>query len=171
MIYEKCREILLRECELVQHAASIQEKIRNAVMEREWADFEEYINTMNHIENSLAGMEDEREQLFSAFESLVRKNNPGSNVDGDAKSRFYSLASLLPEEQRNDLTSIFRSLKIEAIRLRIANETFKHYVAGLRTTLKEIFDIAFPERGGMMYTQRGTHLSNDMRSMVLNQSF
>ena len=169
MMYEKCRDILLRECELVQCAAGVQEKIRLAVMDREWADFESHIKDMNEIENQLAALDDEREQLFSAFEALVLKNK--FSRANDAKGRFYAMASLLPENQRNELTSIYRGLKIEAMKLRIANEALTTYLAGIKSTLKDFFDIVFPERAGKMYTPQGIHLSQDMRSMVVSRSF
>jgi len=169
MIYEKCRNILLEECELIQEAFAIQEKLKFAVIEREWTDFERHIDDMNNIENRLASLEDERHQLFSAFEALTRSNI--INNRADAKGRFYSMVSLLPENQRNDLTSIYRSLKLDTLKLRMANEAFMGYLAGIKSTLKEFFECAFPDRAGKMYTRDGTHLSHDMRSMVLNRSF
>ena len=166
MIYEKCREILLRECELVQEAAAVQEKFRTAVINREWAGFEGHINAMNVIEDKLAGLEDERERLFDAFETLVRQD-----ASSDAKSRFYAMASILPESQRNDLTAIYRSLKMESLKLRMENEALMNYLAGIKATLTDFFALAFPDRAGKIYTREGTHLSHDMRSMVLNRSF
>ena len=169
MIYEKCRDILLRECELVHEASAIQEKLKLAVIEREWTDFESHISAMNNIENKLASLEDEREQLFLAFETLMRHNVINDRMD--AKGRFYAMVCLLPENQRNDLTSIYRSLKLDTLRLRMANEAFMIYLAGIKSTLKDFFECAFPERAGKIYTRDGTHLSHDMRSMVLNRSF
>ena len=169
MFYEKCREILLSECEIIQNAAITQEKLRVAIMNREWADFESHSNDMNAIEIKMAAFEREREQLFTAFEALTRQNTyTGMN---DAKGRFYAMASFLPEEQRNDLTAIYRSLKMETLKLRLANEALMTYMAGIKATLSEFFSLAFPERAGKLYTPRGTHFSHDMRSMVLNQSF
>jgi len=169
MIYEKCRDILLRECEHVQEASAIQEKLRLAVAQREWTDFESHIHAMNGIENKLASLEDERQQLFSAFEALTQPNVFKREMD--AKSRFYAMVSLLPESQRNDLTSIYRNLKIDTLKLRMANEAFMAYIAGVKSTLKEFFESAFPDRAVNVYTREGTHLSHDMRSMVLNRSF
>ena len=169
MFYEKCRDILLRESELIQNAALTQEKLRIAVMNREWADFESHSSDMNAIEVKMTAIEGEREQLFTAFEALTRQNTyTGMN---DAKGRFYAMASFLPEEQRNDLTAIYRSLKMETLKLRLANEALMTYMAGIKSTLSEFFSLAFPERAGKLYTPRGTHFSHDMRSMVLNQSF
>jgi hypothetical protein len=169
MIYEKCKDILLRERELVQNAALEQEKMRVAVFNREWEGFEENVNALTVIERQLAEMEDEREQLFCAFEALLQHNN--SFYDKDGKGRFYAMVALLPENQRNELTSIYRSLKMDTLSLRIANEALRTYLGGIKNTIREFFDKAFPQRAGKMYTPQGKHLSQDMRSMVLNQSF
>ena len=169
MIYEKCRDILIRECALVQEAAVIQEKLRLAVINREWADFQSRVTSMNAVENKLASLDEERERLFTVFGALVQREN--FSAAKDAKGRFYEMVSLLPEKQRNDLTSVYRSLKLEALKLRIANDALMTYLAGVKSSLKEFFDAVFPERGGKMYASDGNHLSHDMRSIVLNKSF
>ena len=61
MIYEKCRDILLQEFELVQIAVAVQEKIRLAVTERQWTVFEDNLSAMNGIESKLENLEIERE--------------------------------------------------------------------------------------------------------------
>jgi hypothetical protein len=169
MIYEKCRDILMQECELIQNAAALQEKIRLAVTEREWTVFEDNLSAMNAIESKIETLETEREQLFTVFETLIHQKSFSDNLD--AKGRFYALVCMLPENQRNDLTSIYRSLKLESIKLRMANEALMSYLAGIKTTLKDFFDLAFPERAGKIYTNRGTHSLNDMSSIVLNRRF
>ncbi|MCL2801438.1 MAG: hypothetical protein FWD28_06750 [Treponema sp.] len=169
MIYEKCRDILLKEFELIQNAVFVQEKIRLAVTDREWALFEDNLSAMNAIENKLETLEVEREQLFTVFKTLVHQQGFSDNLD--SKGRFYALVSLLPETQRNDLTSIYRSLKLEAIKLKMANNALLTYLNGIKSTLRDFFDLAFIERGGKMYTKDGTHFSHDMSSMVLNRSF
>jgi len=169
MIYEKCRDILLQECELIQNAIIEQEKIRQAVTEREWTVFEDHLGAMNSIESKIEKLEKERELLFTVFKALVHQKSFSENLD--AKGQFYSLVMLLPENQRNELTAIYRSLKLEAIKLRMANESLFSYLSGIKSTLKEFFDLAFPERGGQMYTKEGMHFSNDMQSIFLNRSF
>ncbi|MCL2765715.1 MAG: hypothetical protein FWD40_10635 [Treponema sp.] len=169
MIYEKCRDILLQEFELVQNAVAVQEKIRLAVTEREWTVFESNLCAMNAIESKLEDLENERENIFTVARTLAREQSFSENLD--AKGRFYSLVTMLPANQRNDLTSIYRSLKLEAIKLKMANEALLSYINGIKSTLKDFFDLAFIERGGKMYTKNGTHFSHDMSSMVLNRSF
>jgi len=169
MIYEKCRDILLQELELIQNAINVQDKIRFAVTEREWTTFENSLNIMNALESKLEALEIEREQLFSVFKTLDHQQSFSDNLD--EKGRFYALVSYLPKDQRDELTLIYRSLKLEALKLRLANDTLLSYINGIKTTLRDFFDLAFVERGGKMYTKDGSHFAHDMRSMVLNQSF
>jgi len=169
MIYEKCRDILLKECELIQNAALVQDKIRQAVSNKEWAVFEDNMNVMNSIESKMEGLEFEREQLFTVFETLLHQK--GFSETLDAKGRFYKLVALLPESERNDLTSIYRSLKLEALKLKIANDALFAYLGEIKSTLNDFFSLAFPERCGKMYTKSGSHYSNELSSMVLNRSF
>jgi hypothetical protein len=169
MIYEKCRDILLRECELVQNAVDIQKKIRDAVYDKDWVVFEDNLSAMNSIESKLETLEIEREKLFSVFETIIHQKSFAETLD--AKGRFYKLVSVLPENQRSELSSIYLSLKQEALKLRMENETLLVYLSGIKDTLKDFFDLAFPERSGKVYTNQGTHISQDMRSMVLNTRF
>jgi hypothetical protein len=169
MIYEKCRDILLQECELIQIAVNEQVKIRQAVSKREWSVFEDHLGVINSIESKIESLETEREQLFGVFKTLVHQQSFSENLD--AKGQFYALVSLLPENQRNELTSIYRSLKQESVKLRMENEMLFAYLSGIKSTLKDFFDLAFPEHGGKMYTREGMHFSNDMHSMFLNRSF
>jgi len=169
MIYEKCRDILFQEFELIQSAVVLQEKIRKAITEKQWTAFEENLNTMNATEIKLENLEKEREELFFVFKTIARQQGFSENLDDNG--RFLALVEFLPESQREDLTSIYRSLKVESVKLKMANETLLSHINIIKSTLRDFIDLAFVERGGKMYTKNGTHHSHDMRSMVLNQSF
>jgi len=169
MIYEKCKDILLKECELIQTAGFIQEKIRQAVTNKEWAVFEDHLSSMNSIESKMETLETEREQLFTVFKTIVHEKSFSENLD--AKGRFYTMVAILPENQRNDLTSIYRSLKLEALKLRIANDALFAYISEIKSTLNDFFALAFPQKCGKIYTKEGNHFSAELNSIVLNRSF
>ena len=159
MVFERCREILLNESELVQRVAGLQHDIREAVTSRNWTDFEGHFNALDRIKGELAALEGERAQLFA-----------GISMES-ADSSFYTFTAALPAEQRAELTAIYRSLKIETLRVRIAGDALMSYIAEVRAALAGFFEIAFPGRGGKTYTPHGMRISHDMRSMILNQTF
>lgn len=160
MVFKKCREILLKESELVQMIAGLQNLIREAVLNRAWTDFEGHFSELNRLGNQFAALENEREQLFTGIRA----------EKGDA-ARFYALVMRFPPEQRSELSAIYRSLKLETLRVRMAGESLMGYIAEARSAMAGFFKIAFPDRGGNMYTPHGVPVSHDMRSMVLNRTF
>jgi hypothetical protein len=166
MSFSTCKILLLKECELVQKAAALQDLIHIAVKNREWTDFEGHFTAMNAIEEELAVLEQKREGLFAELGAGQTAQSPDP---GDGKGRFYAFAARLPVPERNELTAIYRGLKLESLKLRMANESLMSYLAEARATLAGFFEMAFPDRGGRIYTMRGTPISHDMRSMVLNR--
>jgi hypothetical protein len=153
MVFEQCRDILTKESELVQQIAGLQNGIREAVLNRNWTDFESHFTALSGIKAELNALESKRERLFSD------------------SARFYSLAAQLPPDQRAVLTAIYRGLKIETLRVQMAGESLMEYIIEARATIAGFFAIAFPDRGGKLYTPHGVPVSHDMRSVVLNRAF
>jgi len=160
MDFEKCRDILLRETALVRSTLGLQELIREAVTNRNWTDFESHFDALGEIKGEFAMLESEREGLFT-----------GWHADYGTLSGFYTCISQLPADQRNELSEIYRNLKLETMRVQFSGETIMAYIAGARATMAGFFEVAFPDRGGKIYTPHGKPVSHDMRSMVLNQRF
>jgi hypothetical protein len=160
MVFEKCREILLKECELVRRISSLQNLVYEAVLNRDWSGFEANFSRLSEIGEEFTELEYQRERVFAGI-------LPESNVS----VRFYSLTAGLPPEQRGELTEIYRNLKLETLKVKIAGETIMSFIAGARATVAGFFEIAFPDRRGKIYTPYGMPVSHDMRSMVLNRSF
>ena len=160
MVFEKCKAILLKECELVRRISRLQDLVYEAVINRDWNGFEANFSRLGEIGGEFAKLEHERERLFA-----------GILPETDASARFYSITAGLPTEQRGELTEIYRNLKLETLKVRIMGETIVNCIAGARATVAGFFEIAFPDRKGKIYTPYGTPVSHDMRSMVLNRSF
>ena len=160
MEFEQCRDILLKESELVQRIAGLQDLVWEAVINRDWTDFEGHFSALSDMGVEFAVLEAERERVFD--ENHCETGDP---------SPFYAFAAHLPAEQRNELTNIYRSLKLEVLRVQMSGETFMGYISGARATLAGFFEAAFPDRGGKIYTPHGIPISHDMRSMVLNRCF
>ena len=179
MEFEKCRDILLHEISLIQQIACLQEQIKEAVISRNWIDFDNHFSVLAEIGDELTALESGREALFASGQiargQTARRragNAPSSENDvNDKKGRFYIFAARFPSEQRNELTAIYRSLKLETLRVQTAGEAIMSFITGARTALAGFFEIAFPDRGGKIYTPRGKPMTHDMRSMVLNRAF
>jgi len=159
MVFEECRDILLKEKELVRHITGLQNGIHKAVKDRSWADLEDNFAALGKIKAEIGALERERERIFSGITGKT------------GEFSFYAFAARLPAEQRAELTDIYRSLKFETLRVRMSGEALMTYITEVRVVLAGFFEVAFPDRGGKIYTPYGRSVSHDMRSMVLNRSF
>ena len=160
MEFERCRDILLEETGLVHRIQELQNLIREAVINRDWTDFEGHFSALGEIQGEFTLLESEREQIFAGLQA----------GEGELNS-FYALVSQIPADKRNELTEIFRNLKLETLRVQITGEAIMGFISGARATMAGFFEIAFPDRKGKIYTPHGKPVSHDMRSMVLNRSF
>jgi len=158
MEFDRCRDILLREGELVRMIGGLQSTIHNAIVSRDWTDFEEHFDALDGLGKELAALEGERERLFP-------------KGDAGDPSGFYAFAARLPEGERKEITEAYRKLKVETLRVKAAGETLMGYIAGARATMAGFFEAAFPGRSGQTYSRGGGRAAGDMRSMVLNQRF
>ena len=153
--FEHCVTILTGEIELLKEISSLHDKVRQAVMNREWTDFDERTNELNRLGEDFVRLENERLMLFS----------------GDAEERsFYTSIMELPPEQRGQLSQLYRELKMETFKMRSLNETFLDYLNEAKNLATAYIEAVCPDRGGKLYTRKGSRVSKDLRSMVVNNS-
>ena len=138
----------------------MQNLVWEAVKNRDWTDFEGHFDALGKMGEEFSALEDDREGLFTEI-----------SADLSAYSGFYTFVAHLPADQRDEITEIYRNLKLEALRIQFSGDALMDYIAGARSTLEGFFEIAFPDRGGKLYTPHGSPVSHDMRSMVLNRCF
>ena len=157
----RCADILRQETALLERLAAAQEVVRNAVFAREWTDLETMLARLAAYGSDFELLEAERVRIFAEF---ARSPQDRESVG------FYALASRLSEADRRELTELYRRLKLDALKVRLANDALATYLADARTTLSGFMDAAFPDRKGRIYSRRGRAVHPEMRSIVLDRS-
>jgi hypothetical protein len=161
--YEQCALILGRELEVLKQIGALQTIIWEAVSSREWTDFEAHNQAINALGFEFEALEAERMGLLSEM-------GAGGGRE-DEKRRFYALISCFSPDLREDLAAMYRTLKLETMRIRMANERLIDFLAGAKTMMTGFLEAAFPDRAGRLYTPQGTQAAADLRSVVLNRHF
>ena len=160
---EKCSIILKQETDLLETIGSLQIEVRQAVLNREWADYELLTSRMAEYSSQFELLERERIGIFHSFSPRIE----GS----DESAGFYSMIAQLPLPLRKELSELYRDLKMAILKIRLANESLTQYLDEAKISVKSFIDAAFPDRKGRLYSRLGTHVQSDVRSMVLNRSF
>ncbi|MCL2374582.1 MAG: hypothetical protein FWC65_05005 [Treponema sp.] len=163
--FGKCVSVLTGEIELLRKILSAQDMVRHAVINKEWVDFDEKTAEVNRLGEDFAVLEEERIQLFSALNSLFRGNGGGEDKS------FYDLILRLPAEESRELSRLYRELKMETLKMRALNESLLAYIHEAKAMAAAYLEAVCPARGGKLYTRKGRMVSQDLKSMVLNNHF
>ena len=154
MDYNQCSQIFIQEIALLDKIITVQNDVMNAVINREWTDFE-----------AGSAILDEASLQFENFEEKRIADQGQSNW-----TQFYAEVSKLPDAQRIHLTELYRTLRLKIHRVRTSNDNLTLYLNEAKSTVEAFMDAAFPDRRGRLYGQNGTRISADMRSLLVDAS-
>jgi hypothetical protein len=160
-VFGRVSSVLRRETELLTEIGSLQKQVWETVLNRVWENFEGLMESLNVLGAEFRVLEQERAGLMGEFAGEGLR-------EGES---FYRLASRLPGPEGRELAGLYRNLKGETLRVRIASDSLLNYLGEARATASGFLEAAFPGRKGRVYSRQGALIPADMRSMVLNQSF
>ncbi|MCL2380884.1 MAG: hypothetical protein FWC64_04745 [Treponema sp.] len=162
--FEKCAAVLAGEIELLRKISEAQGIVRQAVINKEWAEFDEKTAEVNRIGKEFALLENERIRFFSALSDF-------SGRSGGGELSFYALITCLPEQENQELSRLYRELRVETIKIRALNESLLVYINEARNMATAYLEAVCPARGGKLYTRKGRRAAQDLKSMVVNNHF
>jgi hypothetical protein len=163
--FTHCVSTLTNEIGLLREISALQDKVWQAVMNREWTGFDEMIRELNRLGGEFTVLEDERARLFLAL------TNGSRAYQSIEEKPFYASILNLPAEERLELSDLYRKLKMESFRMRALNETFLAYLSEAKTLAAAYIEAVCPARGGKLYTRKGRRVSQDLRSIAFNNHF
>ncbi|MDR2246195.1 MAG: flagellar protein FlgN [Treponema sp.] len=160
--YTECAAVLKQEIELLDKISALQAQVQNAIINREWTDFEGRFESLAAIGDEFEALDLERAEVFARFATEA-------GFKGEDAS-FYRCAARLPEAERKELSELYRRIKMRTVEVRLANESLAKYLSEMQTVVSGFLEAVFPDRKGRIYTRQGTQSSPDMLGMALNQS-
>jgi hypothetical protein len=159
-MHKLCSQVLGREIEALRGIGEAQKQVWEAVVKREWTDFDALLSLIGRTAAGLEGLEGERKALFAG--------TPGFFGARDEESGFYRFIASLPPEDHQELAGKYRELKMAALRIRLNNENLLVYISGIKAAMSAFIESAYPDRKGRLYSRNGAAAPQDMRCMVLN---
>ena len=152
-------KILLTEIKLLEKIPPLQTMIRDAVIKREWTDYELFMQSISEIGAQFEVLETEREAIFNALQA------------GEKPESFYAWTARLPKDEQEEISGLYRKLKMITLQVKISNDTLMEYIREARSAVSGLLERAYPDRRGKMYSRKGIEREADMRSVMVNRSF
>jgi hypothetical protein len=160
--YDECACVLKQELELLEQIQVLQSQVKDAVRNRQWTDFQGHLGSLAAIGDEFEALEQKRVQNFISFAKCMGFTGEGVG--------FYTFAARLPETERRELSDLYRRIKMRTLGVRFTNDSLTSYLDETQTVVSGFLEAVFPDRKGKIYSRRGTQVTPDMRSMVLNQT-
>ncbi|MCL1928369.1 MAG: hypothetical protein FWG07_06225 [Treponema sp.] len=151
--------VLLKEIELLEKIPPLQTMIRDAVIKREWAEYELFMQSIGEIGSQFEVLETEREAIFKSFQA---EEKPES---------FYAWAAKLPMDKKEEISGLYRKLKMITLQIKISNDTLMEYIKEAKSAVSGLLERVYPDRRGKMYSRKGVEREADMRSVMVNSNF
>ncbi|GHV23482.1 hypothetical protein FACS189494_11480 [Spirochaetia bacterium] len=159
--FDACAEILRAQLSILSKITASQAMVRKAVMSKEWVEFNMLIESMGALAEQEEELEGRRISLFAKLDSSsTRQGQSGSTW-------FYAFVTRFNDEQRRELTGLYRKLKLEAAKIRMTNDALNRYLTDARVLVSGLVEAAYPQKKGKLYGRGGKLKDADMRSLVL----
>ncbi|MDR2500057.1 MAG: hypothetical protein LBD37_03115 [Treponema sp.] len=180
--YEACLSLLTQEQEYLEAVAGLQRLAREAAVARDWHEFETLLGCLERMGGEFEVLDQERTRVFALLGGGSREwapdgdevGRPGAGAMPEEYSQaeqrgFYALIAAFPDAQRRAAAEVYRRLKEECLRIRLANVSLLGYLREARAVAEGFLSAVFPARKHTTYSRRGRQVEADARCMILNQ--
>lgn len=154
------KESLARQAELMLEFGRREHELQQAVMDRDWPAMDALVPRMENLSRELAALDARRHALF-----LEAKTAVGLPAD----ATFSEYVQRIPEADRHELTTLFRSLQVSVLRVKSVTRGIDSYVRGNLRTTNEMLGTLFPDQKGTIYSRHGRRSPADGRAFVLDR--
>ena len=159
--FELCAQVLKAQTSILSKITAAQAMIRQAVMNKEWMEFNMLIESMGALAEQEEELEERRISLFAKLDSSFKHEGQSGST------WFYAFVMRFNDEQRRELTGLYRKLKLEAAKVRMTNDALNHYLSNARVLISGLLEAAYPQKKGKFYGRGGKVKDADMRSLFL----
>ncbi|HKL87268.1 MAG TPA: hypothetical protein VJ861_13150 [Treponemataceae bacterium] len=159
-IMEHLEELLIKEITVITNLISCQKRMYQAVVQRDWILFQKELMFSGKMT-----------ETFTALEQLRLSLLAETKIEAELSTDFYRSTACLPEERRLRANELYRELKKLLLLSQSENRVLQAYVSNARSVVSGIVDTLVPVRRNKIYSKRGSLVSTNIESLVLNRSF
>ncbi|MDR0908462.1 MAG: hypothetical protein LBM77_01735 [Spirochaetaceae bacterium] len=146
--YAECVSILKRELHQTAEIAALQAIIKKSVRQRQWTNFDLMMKTLKKI--------------GSDFEKIDK-----NRMDILDNTYFYRLSLGFKPEERDILNDLYRKLKLEALRIRLENDSLLAYINESASLAEDFLKKVYPAAKGRIYGRNGTMAAPELHALEM----
>lgn len=157
--YSDFVEVLNVQIVLFTDLAREERILADAVVAKDWPTLDRVIRVMNEYSEEIVRADELRSRTYDALRSRIGLPSGGL---------FSELLDSIPSESREQLSELFRELKVAVMRVRSLTGGVDAYVESSNTTLRSVLQELYPERKGRLYSRSGASTEHAETPVVVN---
>ena len=157
---ENLEKTMVRQLKLVNRFYSAEEKIKTALVERNWPLLEKQLQNIGEISVKIEEAEEVRNNTYQAMKIYCGEDRPES---------FYVFISKYCPDRQEKLTQLFRELKTGISKVETLTHRIDVYINTVTAAVKQVLDEVFPQRRGTIYDSRGADRSVMQPPVVIDR--
>ncbi len=157
---ETLRNVLEEEIGLMTHIAKLQDQALRCVELKNWPDLEHALDSLQNVSIQLETLDTERERQVDKLRS---------DLGGAENESFLELVSRFSQEEQTHFLKLYRSVRVQAIRLKAGAGRLGYFVRVLSDSVRESVEELLPHRKGNLYSRSGRSNALREEAVVFDQ--
>ncbi len=161
-IKEKFKTALKKQLSLLEMLEKEELNLQSSVIEKDWPGTESSIQHLENLSERMMRAERRRHELFHALKS---------SFTADDDEGFYDVIARFPEDERRELSELYRKLKVTVLKVQSLNGGIDSYVRSAAYTLGKILDEYIPSRRNNTYSRNGRKAGSGEGPLFISKQY
>ena len=160
MLIDELKNLMQIEIDLLNGFAGLEVKLQEAFLRRDWSELDTLVSELGSFSGRIEAMEERRHNTFLELKVSLKL---------DEKMTFSRVITEMSSEDREELSDLYRKLKIAVIRVRGAAGRLGYYFRSVSDSANRVLSELLPYRKGRIYSRVGLPRAAEGASLVFNR--
>jgi flagellar biosynthesis/type III secretory pathway chaperone len=159
---EKFKSALMKQLSLLEMLEKEELNLQSSVIEKDWPGTESCIKHLETLSERVMRAERRRHELFNALKAALKAEDDEG---------FYDVIARFPEEERRELSELYRKLKVAVLKVQSLNGGIDTYIRSAAYTLGKVLDEYIPSRRNKTYSRSGRRAGTGEGPLFISKQY
>jgi len=160
VLIDELKNLMQIETELLNGFAGLEVKLQEAFLRRDWSELDALVSKLGSFSGRIEAMEQRRHNTFLELKVSLKLAE---------KMTFSRVITEMSGADREELSDLYRKLKIAVIRVRGATGRLGYYFRSVSDSANRVLSELLPYRKGRIYSRGGLPRAVEEASLVFNR--
>lgn len=160
MLIDELKNLMQIEIDLLNGFAGLEVKLQETFLRRDWPELDTLVSKLGYFSGRIEAMEQRRHSVFLELKVSLKLAE---------KMTFNRVIMEMSGENREELSDLYRKLKIAVIRVRGVTGRLGYYYRSVSDSVDRVLSELLPYRKGRIYSRVGLPRAVEEASLIFNR--